>query len=300
MKVFVTGASGFIGQAVVRELLDYGHSVLGLARSEKSAEALKKLGAEPVRGTLDDPEILKQAAIASDGVIHLAFKHEEMADYVRICDEDRKTVTLLCEALEGTNKPFVGTSGTLTVAHADLATESDLADLTNPFSSGRAKNDFVILGFANKGVRSTVIRLAPTNHGEGDHGFIYMMAAKAKERGVSAYFDKGENHWPAVHRNDTAKLYRLVLENGKAGSYYHAVAEQGVTLKEIAEALGQQLGVPAASKTAEETSAHFGFLSFAIMADNIVSSEKTRKELGWTPVEKSLLDDIKAGVYRLD
>ncbi|CAG9951832.1 unnamed protein product [Clonostachys rosea f. rosea IK726] len=289
MKVFVTGASGFIGQAVVRELLDHGHQVLGLARSDKSAEALKKLGAEPVRGTLDDPEILKQAAIASDGVIHLAFKHEEMADYVRICDEDRKTVTLLCEALEGTNKPFVGTSGTLTVAHADLATESDVADFSNPVSSGRAKNDAAALEFASKGVRSTVIRLPPTNHGEGDHGFIYMMAAKAKEQGVSVYGDKGENRWAATR-----------ARNGKAGSYYHAVAEQSVTLKEIAEALGQQLGVPAISKTAEETSAHFGFLSFAIMADNAVSSEKTRKELGWTPVQRSLLDDIKAGVYRLD
>lgn len=294
MKVFVTGASGFIGSAVTKELVDNGHEVIGLARSDKGAEIVKSMGGKPHRGTIDDFDDLKEVAQSSDAVIHLAFKHDVMmTDYQAACEADRKIIEVFANALEGTNKPLIITSGTLMLPRGKLGYEDHATDLTMPVSSARAANEAFTLEYANKGVRANSIRLSPTNHGDGDQGFINMLVGTAKQTGVSAYVGKGENVWPAVHRLDTAKLYRLVLEKGKAGSAYHAVAEQGVQIKTIAEAIGKQLGLPVESKPTE----HFGFLAFALEADNPTSSEKTKSELGWTPVERSLIADIEAGVY---
>ncbi|CAH0028771.1 unnamed protein product [Clonostachys rhizophaga] len=298
MKAFITGASGFIGEAVVKEFLSHGHQVLGLARTEQSAEKLQKLGAKVQRGTLDDLDILRQCIASSDGVIHLGFKHDELAtDFLRVWEDDRKVVTAIGEALEHSGKPFINASGTLIVSHAAKATEVDMPDMSNPQFSHRAQSDKLVLSFAEKGVRAQVLRLAPTNHGEGDRGFINMIAAKAREIGYAPYIADGSNHWPAVHRLDTARLYRLAFESGKAGSVYHSVAEEAIQTKEIAEAIGQKFGVPAVSKTKEEVIDLLGFVGHALAADNIVSSEETRKELKWVPTQRGLIADIEAGAY---
>ncbi|KAH8890624.1 putative oxidoreductase [Thozetella sp. PMI_491] len=301
MKVFVTGASGFIGQAVVRQLLDHGHQVLGLARNDEGAAALEALGVEVHRGNLDDLDSLAKGAAAADGVIHLAFKNKEMmADYAGVCAIDRAAITAIGQALEGSNKPFVITSGTLMLARGKMGRETDGPDLAHPVSSARGASEGLALSFADKGVRAAVVRLAPTNHGEGDHGFTAMTVAKARETGVSAYIGTGENRWPAVHRLDTAALFRLVLEKGRAGGVYHAVADEGVAIKDLAAAIGKRLGIPVVSKSIEEAKAHFGFAAFALAEDNPTSSEQTRAELGWVPEHPSLLEDIEAGVYADD
>lgn len=291
MRVFVTGATGFIGQAVVKELLNAGHQVLGLARSDRGADSLIAAGAEVQRGSLEDLDSLKQGASASDGVIHLAFIHD-FSDYVGNCAKDRIAIEAIGAALTGTNRPFIITGGTLLIPHGQLGTEDTPPDLDRP-SAIRGVAEQVALSFVSKGVRVSIIRLPPTNHGEGDHGFIAELARIAKSTGVSAYLGDGLNRWAATHRLDTAKLYLLALEKAAAGSVFHAVAEEGIPIKEIAETIGKQLNLPTGSKTAE----HFGWLAIAVGADNPISSAKTREQLGWTPVHASLISDIEAGFY---
>ena len=305
MKVFVTGATGYIGIPVVKQLLEHGHEVLGLARSQKSAELLKSIGAQAYHGDLDDYESLAGAAVTSDGVIHLGFKHEQIADkpkegvdYNSLCADDRAAVTSMLDAMKGTNKPFVFTSGTLMMARGKLALENDEPDMEHPVSRIRGANEAVVLGFAQKGVRAIVVRVPPFNHAKGDKYSIGMLAAKAKQFGVSAYVNDGENQWPAVHLLDEAVLFRLALEKGHAGSVYHAVAEEGVRLKDVATALGKSLQIPAVSKPLEEAQEYFGFMAFALHEDNSTSSQKTRSELGWTPTQPKLLENINAGLFK--
>lgn len=305
MKVFVTGATGYIGTPVVRELLEHGHEVFGLARSDKSANFLESIGAQAHRGTLDDYESLAQAAAASDGVIHLGFKHEQIADkpkegvnYSSLCADDRAAVTAMLKAIQGTNKPFVFTSGTLMMARGKLAVEEDGPDMEHPVSRIRGANEDVVLSFANKGVRAIVMRVPPFNHAKGDKYSIGMLAAKAKQFGVSAYVNNGENRWPAIHLLDEAVLFRLALEKGLAGSVYHAAAEEGVRLKDVAVALGKSLQIPAVSKPLDEAQQYFGFMAFALHEDNPTSSERTRTELGWIPTHPTLLEDIEAGLFK--
>ena len=295
MRVFVTGASGFIGQAVVKELLGAGHQVLGLVRSDKGADSLSALGAEVHKGDLEDLESLKQGASASDAVIHLAFIHD-FSDYVGNCAKDRVAIEAIGSVLVGTDRPFIITSGTLLLPPNRLATEDTPPDVDRP-AGVRGKAEQTVLAFASQGVRPSIIRLPPTNHGEGDHGFIAMLVNIAKAKGVSAYIGDGSQRWPAIHRLDTAKVYQLAVEKAKSGDVLHAVAEEGVTIKEIAEAIGKQLNLPVVSKSAEEAQEHFGFLAMALVNDNPTSSEKTREQLGWKPVHSTLIADIEKGIY---
>lgn len=296
MRVFVTGATGFIGQAVVQELLSNGHQVLGLTRSDKGAESLSALGVEVARGSLDDLDSLKRGAAASDGVIHLAFSHD-FSDYEGGCRKDRLAIEAMGSALEGTNRPLVITSGTMLLPHGRLATEDDSLDFTHPFAAARGPSEKLALSFAPKGVRVSVMRLPPTNHGDGDYAFIATLIKIARQKGISTYIGDGLNRWSATHRLDTARAYILALTKGKAGSIYHAVAEEGVPVKEIAETIGKKLGIPAVSKTTEEAREYLGFLALPLAGDNPVSSVKTREELGWKPEHSSLISDIEGGSY---
>ena len=296
MRVFVTGASGFTGQAVVKELLENGHHVLGLARSDSSAKIINDLGAEVHHGSLEDLDSLRRGAAASDGVIHLAFIHD-FSDYIGNCKKDQEAIAAIGEVLEGSNHPFIVTSGTFMVTHGRTGTENDAADETQPFSGARAASEGVLLSFASKGVRASIIRISSTNHGEGDHGFIARLCAIAQEKGESSYVDDGLNRWPAVHRFDTARIFRLALEKGKAGSIYHAVAEEGITIKDIASAIGKCLGVAVNSKTSAEAQAHFGFMATPLGIDNPMSNAITREQLGWTPEHPGLITDIESGLY---
>src|ERR1700737_3087178 len=260
MHVFVTGASGWIGSAVVPELIGAGHQVTGLARSDASAAALTAAGAQVHRGTLDDLDGLRSAAAASDGVIHLAFKHDIAfsGDFQGAADADRRAVETLGEALAGTDRPFLVASGTLGVSPGHLATEQD-GHGSNPavatWGDGprtRWETAEFVLSLASRGVRSSVVRLPPTNHGDGDHGFIATLVGIARDKGVSGYIGDGANHWPAVHRLDSARLFRLALENAPAGSTLHAVADQGVPIRDVAEVIGRHLGIPVAAISPEE------------------------------------------------
>ena len=302
MRVFVTGASGWIGSAVVRELLAHGHSVVGLARSEASAAAVEQAGAEVVRGGIDDLDVLRDAAAGSDGVIHLAFKHDIAfsGDYAGAATSDSAAIETLGWALEGTGRPFFIASGVLGLtAPGQVATETDGHDI-DPSAVGpaaRALNAELALSFAERGVRSGTVRLAPTVHGEGDEGFMASIVGVAKEKGVSAYVGDGSNRWPAVHRSDAARLYRLALEHAPAGSTLHAVAEEGVSFRDIAEAIGRRLDVPFTSIDPADAAAHFGWLGGFIGLDSLASSAATRELLGWQPTGPSLIEDLDAGHY---
>lgn len=296
MHIFITGASGFIGRAVVDELLRNGHTVTGLARNDESAQKLTSMGAQVHRGSIDDLASLKAGAAASEGVIHLAFDHN-FADFVGSCRRDALAIEAIGAALADTNRPFVVTSGLMLLPKGRLVTEDDLPDTSNIMTATRGANEKVALDFANKGVRVSVMRLAPTNHGEGDQGFITVLAAKAIEKGVSAYVGDGSNRWPATHRLDAATAFRLALEKGEAGAVYHAAAEDGVLVKEIAEEIGRRLNVPVVSKSTDEAPAHFGWLGSFLGADAYASSIKTTNHLGWKPTHPGLLSDIKTGIY---
>ncbi|AIV38282.1 MULTISPECIES: SDR family oxidoreductase [Streptomyces] len=304
MRVFVTGASGWIGSAVVPELIGAGHQVVGLARSHASADALTAAGAEVVRGTLDDLDVLRGAAAGSDGVVHLAFKHDIAfsGDFKGAGEADRRAVEVMGEALAGSGRPFTIASGTPAIP-GRVATERDGHD---PDLAAAARGDAqhvraataeLTLSLAARGVRSSVVRLAPTNHGEGDNGFVPALIGIAREKGVSGYIGDGTNRWSAAHRLDSAHLFRLALEKAPGGSTLHAVAEEGVPVRDIAEVIGRRLGLPVVSVPAAEAGAHFTWLAGPFAANRAASSALTRELLGWRPLQPGLVEDLEQGHY---
>ncbi|MBS7563690.1 SDR family oxidoreductase [Mucilaginibacter sp. Bleaf8] len=295
MRVFLTGASGFVGSAVVQELIGAGHQVVGLARSDSSAEQLLAAGIEVHRGALDDLESLKSGAAAADGVIHTAFIHD-FKDYEAACKTDTLAVQTIAEALAGSDRPFVITSGIAMLKPGTVGTENDMPD-PNSAASHRIASEKAILAMAAKGVRSSVVRLPPSVHGDGDHGFVPALINIARQKGVAAYVGEGLNRWPAVHRLDAARLFRLALEKGAAGSIFHGVADEGVPMRDIVEVISRHLNVPVVSKTAQEAAEHFGWLAYFVGVDCPASSLQTQTQLGWTPVQTALLPDIDLGTY---
>jgi nucleoside-diphosphate-sugar epimerase len=304
MRVFITGASGWIGSAVVPELIGAGHQVTGLARSDASATALTAAGAEVHRGTLDDLDILRSAAAASDGVIHLAFKHDIAfsGSFQDAADADRRAVETFGEALADSGRPFVIASGTLGLALGRVATERDGRDPGSmAHLSGGPQTRWgtaqMTLDFASHGVRSSIVRLPPTVHGEGDHGFMAALAGIARDKGVSGYVGDGSNRWPAVHRFDAAHLFCLALEQAPAGSVLHAVADEGVPIRAIAEVIGRHLDVPVAAIAPGDAAEHFSWLGAFIGIDSPASSALTRELLGWQPTHPGLIEDLDKGHY---
>ncbi|MEV4295347.1 SDR family oxidoreductase [Microbispora rosea] len=304
MRVFVTGASGWIGSAVVPELIGAGHEVVGLTRSDASAAALARTGAQVCRGTLDDLGTLRDTAAASDGVIHLAFKHDIAfsGDFQGAADADRRAVETFGEVLAGSGRPFVLASGILGLTPGRVVTERDGRDSAADAShddgpQARQATARRTLDLASHGVRSSVLRLPPTVYGEGDHGFMAALVGIARERGVSGYVGDGSNRWPGVHRLDAAHLFRLALEKAPAGSVLHAVTDEGVPIRTVAEVIGRHLGLPAVSIPGEEAGAHFSWLGGMIGLDAPASSALTRELLGWQPVQPGLVDDLDKGHY---
>jgi nucleoside-diphosphate-sugar epimerase len=292
MRVFVTGATGFIGSAIVSELINAGHQVLGLTRSDKGAASLAAAGADTHRGSLEDLDSLRSGAANSDGVIHTAFIHDSL-NYGAAAEADTRAIETLGGALAGSGRPFVVTSGTLLLQRqGPLATEKDESDPNFP-----RKSEAAVLAMASHGVRVSVVRLPPSVHGDGDHGFVPRLIAIAREKGASGYVGDGLNRWPAVHRLDAAHLFRLALEKGSAGARYHGVADQGVAFQEIARVIGQRLNVPVISKSPEESSDHFGWMSHFVSIDCPASSEQTQEQLGWSPTHASLIPDIDRPNY---
>jgi nucleoside-diphosphate-sugar epimerase len=305
MRIFVTGASGWIGSAVVPELIGAGHQVLGLARSEASAAALTAAGAEVHRGTLDDLDSLGSAAAASDGVIHLAFKHELAfsGDFQGAADADRRAVETFGEAFAGSDRPFVLASGLLGLTPGRVATEQD-GHAPDPARAGfgagpstRLATAELTLSFASRDVRSSIVRLPPTNHGDGDNGFMATLVAIAREKGVSGYIGDGANRWPAVHRRDSAGLFRLAVEKAPAGSTLHAVADEGVPVRDIAEVIGRHLNLPVVSIAPEDAGEHFAWLGTFVAIDAPASSALTRELFGWQPTNPGLIEDLDQGHY---
>ena len=299
MRVFVTGASGHIGGALVAELIGHGHEVVGLARSDRSAAALQAAGGGVHRGDLDDLDGLREGAAKADGVVHLAFKHEAMAsgDYLSAIADDLKAIEAMGSALEGTGKPFVGTGGTLMLAMSGVSGRAGTED--DVLTGGpRVEAENTVIGFAGRGIRSSLIRLSPIVHSSLDHhGFAHQFIAIARAKGFSAYVGDGANRWPAVHTLDAAHLYRLALESVPAGSRLHGVADEGVPFKEIAEVIGRRLNVPVRSVDQADAVAHFGFLGMFAGADNWTSNARTRELLDWQPSHPGLLDDLNHGHY---
>ena len=296
MRIFVTGATGFIGSAVVPELIGAGHQVVGFARSDRSADALAAAGAEVQRGSLDDLDSLHRAAAASDGVIHLAFKHDLAfsGNFQSAADADLRAIETLGDALSGSERPLVIASGVLGIAPGRVATEQDRSGAE---AGPRAVSALATLALASRGVRSSVLRLAPTVHGEGDQGFVASLIGVARAKGVSGYVGDGSNRWPAVHVLDAAKLFRLALEKAPAGAVLHGVADEGVPVRTLAEVIGQHLGLPVVSISPDDAGKHFGWLAGMIGADAPASSAQTRELLGWQPKRPELLDDLDQGHY---
>ncbi|MFD1884353.1 SDR family oxidoreductase [Paenibacillus wenxiniae] len=293
MKIFVTGATGFVGTAVVQELLRAGHHVTGLARSDEAEQKLKTAGVEVHRGSLEDTDGLRQAARAADGIIHLGFIHD-FSNYAASAEIDRKAILAMGSELEGTKKPIVLTSGTLLLqpASGQLGTEQDHISTHATRHSEAAADELF-----QRGVHASVVRLAPTVHGEGDHGFIHTLIELARTKGASAYVGDGSNRWSAVHRLDAAVLFRKAVEQAAAGSRLHGVDEGSIAFKTIAETIGRHLNVPVVSIPTEQAAAHFGWINFAASADTPISSELTRQWLDWHPSHQGLLDDLEAGHY---
>ncbi|HEY4017597.1 MAG TPA: SDR family oxidoreductase [Pseudonocardiaceae bacterium] len=299
MRVFVTGATGHIGSLVVAELHRAGHKVLGLARSETSAAALTATGATAHRGDLADVDGLREAAAAADGVIHLAFGHD-FSDYAGAGAADQRAVAAIGEALAGSGKPFVVTSGTAGLALGLLGRESDELVENGPMAP-RVPTEHLTVALAERDVRTSIIRLAPSVHGPGDtHGFIPQLIDIARTKGVSAYIGDGRNRWPAVHDLDAARLYRLALEAAPAGSRWHGVGDEGVSTREIAEAIGRAGNLPVASVSEQDAAAHFGWLAALLGMDIPASNQATRDQLGWRPAHPGLIEDIETGHYLKD
>ena len=298
MRVFITGASGHVGSAVIPELRAAGHQIVGLARSDASAAALEARGVEVRRGDLDTLDVLHDASAKADGVIHLAFKHDAMAtgDLDTAAAADLAATRAIADALAGTGKPLVGTSGTAMIARAGLGrtgTEDDVQP-----GGYRVDTENLTIELAAQGIRTSVLRLPPTVHSSLDtKGFVPGLIGLARAKGVSGYVGDGANRWPAVHTLDAARLYRLALEQAPAGSRLHAVDDEGVPLREIAEAIGRRLGLPTASIAPEDMADHFGWLAMLAGLDNPTSSARTRQLLDWKPEHPGLLADIDEGHY---
>ncbi|GAB1640037.1 SDR family oxidoreductase [Krasilnikovia sp. MM14-A1259] len=299
MRVFVTGASGHLGSAVLPELLTAGHQVVGLARSDAAAAAIEKLGGQVRRGDLSDVDGLHEEASAADGVIHLAFRHDLMqsGDLSGAADADLSAITAIAGALEGSGKPFVGTSGTAMLARlGDLGRAGTERDVIAGGYRIDAEN--YVIDLAERGVRSSVVRLTPTVHSSLDHhGFIPAVIAMARTHGYAAYVGDGANRWPAVHTLDAARLYRLALENAPAGTRLHAVDDEGVAFADIAATIGRHLDVPVRSISPEHAAGYFGFLAAFVQLDNPTSSALTRQLLDWRPARAGLIADLGAGHY---
>ncbi len=291
MRVFVTGASGWVGSAVTKDLISAGHKVLGLARSDASARVVADAGAEVHRGSLDDLDSLKRGAAACDAVIHTAFIHDFTA-FAANCATDKAAIEAIGGALEGSGRPLIVTSGTLGLPAGRLGTEDDA-----PASALPRKSEETGLALAARGVRAMCVRLSPSVHGEGDHGFLSILIRAARETGFSTYVGDGKNRWPGVHRFDAARIYRLALEKGVSGARFHGVADEGVPVRDIAEVIARHLKVPAVSKTAEEAGALLGFIGHVLAMDGPVSSALTRERLGWKPTGPGLIADLETGHY---
>jgi nucleoside-diphosphate-sugar epimerase len=295
MKVFVTGASGFIGSAIVKELILAGHEVIGLARSEASAKSIAALGAKVHRGDIQDLESIRNGAAMADGVIHTAFNHD-FSKFKDNCEADRKVIEAFGAALMGSDRPLIVTSGTALVSPGQIAIE-DKAPMADANVIPRIASEEAAQSILFRGVNVSIVRLSPSVHGEGDHGFVPLLITMAREKGVSAYVEGGQNRWTAVHRFDAAKLYRLALEKAAPGARYHGVAEEEIAFHQIAEVIGQQLGLPIVSKSKSEAAAHFGWFSHFAAIDCPASSKLTRERLGWRPSHPTLLEDLKNSDY---
>lgn len=289
MHVFLTGASGWVGSAVAEDLLTAGHQVTGLVRNEEKAQALVALGAQVVTGTLDDHQLLHDGASRADAVIHTAFNHD-FSRFSENCAQDERAIQILGEALRGSGRPLLVTSGLAMIAPGRLALESDLPFVAPAYPR---RSEPAARELAQKGVRAATVRLSPTVHGVGDHGFIPILIGLAKQTGVSAWPEDIENRWAAVHRRDAATLYRLALETGITQEAYHAVAEEGIAFRDIAQAIGKHLGVPAEPRARE----HFGWFADFASIDMAASSEQTRAVLGWNPTHPTLLADLAQPKY---
>ena len=294
MRVFLTGATGFVGSAIVRDLIAAGHNVLGLARSDAAAASLAKMGADPHRGRIEDLRSLKAGAALADGVIHAAFNNSDLSKFAESSEAERRAVVAFGEALEGSDRPLIVTAGLGFLAPGRVASENDVRASGSSLSPRVSEQTALTL--AERGVNASVVRL-PCVHGDGDRYTVPRIIEIARKKGVSAYVGEGRNRWSAVHNADAARVYRLALEKRAAGVRYHAVAEESVPFRDIAEVIGRRLGVPVVSMTRQEPGAHFGLFSLFAQADIPASSALTQEWLGWRPKEASLLVEIDQPSY---
>lgn len=295
MRVFVTGATGFVGSAIVQELLDAGHQVLGLARSEASAAQLKAVGADVHYGSLTDLDSLKQGVDAADAVIHTAFIHD-FSKFAENCETDRGVIEAMGDVLQGTSKPLIITSGTGILSLGRLVLETDLANAETTQTPRKASEEAAAAAAA-RGVKVSVVRLPPSVHDANDHGFVPLLINLAREKGLAAYVDDGSNRWPAVHRLDAALLYRLILEKNAPPAIYHAVGEEGIPFRDITAIIGKHLDIPVVSKTGQEAADYFGWFLYFASLNTPASSEWTRSVLGWEPTHRGLLQDVDSETY---
>ena len=295
MRVFLTGATGFIGSAIVPELISSGHQVIGLARSDAGAKSLAAAGAKVHRGDLEDLDSLRSGAAAADGVIHAGFIHD-FSRFKEVSEVDRRAIETFGAALAGSDRPIVIASGTALVSPGRLATEESVSTLTSA-EFPRVASEEAATSMAARGVRAAVMRLSPSVHGDGDHGFVPNLINTAREKGVSAYIGDGRNRWNAVHRLDAARAFRLALEKATAGAKYHAVAEEEIAFRDIAEVIGRRLNIRVVSKSAEEAANHFGWFAAFAGIDCPASSKLTQERLGWRPVHPTLIADLERGSY---